>query len=528
MEAIKKKLKERQIVDYESDTIEQYEMLSEEFDYEKVRKSTNFRIKKYKDSLYRGEVHPETHKRQGQGVMVYDSGRLYEGTWKVDKRHGKGFEAFASGNTYQGEYKNGKADGKGIYCWANGESYQGLFSKGMKQGHGVWKGTKNDSYIGAWVANRAEGYGVHSWMEGDRYEGEWKACLREGYGTDFFRGGDQYTGQYAAGLPQGYGQYEWANGDVYSGDFERGRKHGKGKWRQRAADPAEPHKINQYEGEYKDDEKHGFGCFTWEMGNKYTGNFKQDLRDGWGTMEWIDGSVYKGQWANGIQQGFGIMIYNTDLATRDRENAAGKVRAGFFENNVFTKPLHRFEDIKTNAGLEEADLDDDVYDEIKNYLRNREKKAKALAKKRGVKAESIMESMLESEEEDVGQELKTAIVDVKEQNKPEWSNADQDKGLIYDVKEEKMQSFKGMEYQAGAAEGTQIADEQLLLKKISESRDNDIEVIEKSLKADTSLVHSGAAEMRSKDLSPDRGSLPPLIQAQTPIVPGTAEVVNRP
>lgn len=34
MELIRQKLKDRKITEYESDTIERYEMLSEEFDYE--------------------------------------------------------------------------------------------------------------------------------------------------------------------------------------------------------------------------------------------------------------------------------------------------------------------------------------------------------------------------------------------------------------------------------------------------------------------------------------------------------------
>lgn len=94
MEMIKLKLKERKIVDYESDTIEKYQMISEEFDYEKVRTTNNFTIKQYKDSIYRGEVHAKTLKRHGRGVMVYDSGRIFEGHWKKDKRNGTGFELF--------------------------------------------------------------------------------------------------------------------------------------------------------------------------------------------------------------------------------------------------------------------------------------------------------------------------------------------------------------------------------------------------------------------------------------------------
>jgi hypothetical protein len=32
--------------------------------------------------------------------MVYESGRIYEGSWENDKRQNNGFELFASGNTY--------------------------------------------------------------------------------------------------------------------------------------------------------------------------------------------------------------------------------------------------------------------------------------------------------------------------------------------------------------------------------------------------------------------------------------------
>ena len=40
--------------EYESDSIEKYEMISNEFDFEEVRKGTDFGIKQYKDCIYRG------------------------------------------------------------------------------------------------------------------------------------------------------------------------------------------------------------------------------------------------------------------------------------------------------------------------------------------------------------------------------------------------------------------------------------------------------------------------------------------
>ena len=68
-------------MEYESETVEIYDMISQEFDYEKLRKeSPYFNIKQYKDSIYRGEINKK-RKREGLGVIVYDSGRIYEGSW---------------------------------------------------------------------------------------------------------------------------------------------------------------------------------------------------------------------------------------------------------------------------------------------------------------------------------------------------------------------------------------------------------------------------------------------------------------
>ena len=83
-----------------SETIELYEMISQEFDYEALRKDSQFfNIKQYKDSIYRGEIN-DKRKRHGKGVIVYDAGRIYEGEWENDKRHGRGFELFTNGNRF--------------------------------------------------------------------------------------------------------------------------------------------------------------------------------------------------------------------------------------------------------------------------------------------------------------------------------------------------------------------------------------------------------------------------------------------
>jgi hypothetical protein len=61
-------------------------MESQLFDYEMLTKQPNFGIKKYNDSIYRGEL--KNNKRHGLGVIVYRKARIYEGQWENDTRHG--------------------------------------------------------------------------------------------------------------------------------------------------------------------------------------------------------------------------------------------------------------------------------------------------------------------------------------------------------------------------------------------------------------------------------------------------------
>ncbi len=52
---------------------------SQEVDWEQLKKSEDFGIKKYNNALYKGEL--VNGKREGRGVMRYRDGRVYEGHW---------------------------------------------------------------------------------------------------------------------------------------------------------------------------------------------------------------------------------------------------------------------------------------------------------------------------------------------------------------------------------------------------------------------------------------------------------------
>lgn len=69
---------------------EDYQMISELFDYNQVKNLELFGMKRLKHALYKGCL--QGKKRHGLGVLVYRSGRVYEGEWQDEKRHGKGYE----------------------------------------------------------------------------------------------------------------------------------------------------------------------------------------------------------------------------------------------------------------------------------------------------------------------------------------------------------------------------------------------------------------------------------------------------
>jgi len=62
---------------------DQYAMESNMFDYESIKMLPNFGIKKYADSVYRGEL-DDNNQRSGYGVMTYRKNRVYEGNWFND------------------------------------------------------------------------------------------------------------------------------------------------------------------------------------------------------------------------------------------------------------------------------------------------------------------------------------------------------------------------------------------------------------------------------------------------------------
>jgi hypothetical protein len=55
---------------------------------------------------------------------------------------------------------------------------------------------------------------------------------------------------------------------------------------------------------------HGRGTFTYLGGNTYTGDYKDENRTGWGVYIFTNGNKYEGLFLNGKFHGQGTFIYS--------------------------------------------------------------------------------------------------------------------------------------------------------------------------------------------------------------------------
>ena len=64
-------------------------------------------------------------KRHGNGQLVFEDGRFYDGQFHNDLYHGNGIFCWPDGQRYSGEYRNGLKHGRGKYTHPNGQFHIG-------------------------------------------------------------------------------------------------------------------------------------------------------------------------------------------------------------------------------------------------------------------------------------------------------------------------------------------------------------------------------------------------------------------
>ncbi len=141
-----------------------------------------------------------------QGWYVCKSGTKYKpvngGTFDKDGKQGEFIIKFESGHLYEGNYQNNKMHGYGKMTWVSGQTYdtyQGNWEKGIRRGYGKYTFESGNVYEGNFENNTQHGYGKFTWADGHVYEGNWENGVQHGYGKMTWASGQTYQGEWRNG-----------------------------------------------------------------------------------------------------------------------------------------------------------------------------------------------------------------------------------------------------------------------------------------------------------------------------------------
>jgi len=138
--------------------------------------------------------------------------------------------------------------------------------------------------------------------------------------------GNRYVGEFKKNEFHGQGVYTWANGNKYVGEWKKNLKNGQGTYTDIGG--------NKYVGEFKDGKANGRGTYFMLAndefkGDVYVGEFKDDNFHGMGTYTHADGDRYVGEYKYGIRAGQGTFY------ALSNNNFKGDVYVGEFKDGNF-------------------------------------------------------------------------------------------------------------------------------------------------------------------------------------------------
>ncbi|GKY91224.1 hypothetical protein MPSEU_000095000 [Mayamaea pseudoterrestris] len=200
--------------------------------------------------------------------------------------------------------------------------YEGEMYHGQRDGRGICLFNNGLLYEGTWRRNKEHGMGIL--MTADRkrviYRGEWDKGRMNGRGVYFYgtdrrvkkdqKPGARYEGEFKENLKHGTGIYYFADGSVYDGSWRDGMMAGRGifTW------PDE----SVYEGEWKDSKRHGQGILKASDGFFYDGNWIANAMEGRGTAVYPNGQKYIGLFVCGRREGRGTMLFTNGATYEGR------------------------------------------------------------------------------------------------------------------------------------------------------------------------------------------------------------------
>jgi len=165
---------------------------------------------------------------------------------------------------------------------------------------------------------------IVDYNDGSKYKGELDSNrVRHGRGTYFYPSGTVYKGEWENGGRHGLGVCEFVSQNKYCGYWIQGRREGLGvfcftkdrkkidlpiPWKNKVlVVPQENDDRERYEGEFLQDQRHGFGIYYFPDGSCYAGFWQHNRRHGRGMYFFTSGRTYIGEWLNSQRDGYGIM-----------------------------------------------------------------------------------------------------------------------------------------------------------------------------------------------------------------------------
>lgn len=146
--------------------------------------------------------------------------------------------------------------------------------------------------------------------------------------------GDRYEGEVRNNKRHGRGVYHFANGDRFEGEFADDQFMGRGAMQFANGD--------RYEGQFRGTTKQGEGVMTFANKDRYEGQFDENLYHGRGTFTFASGERYSGAYRRGQKHGPGEQLF----ANKDRY-------VGPFEND---KPQGKGVTHHANGDVYEGDF----------------------------------------------------------------------------------------------------------------------------------------------------------------------------
>ncbi len=208
--------------------------------------------------------------------------------------------------SYEGEWKNGKRDGLGTLIKKDVAIFIGEFIEDKVNGFGKLLDECGDEYIGYWKESQAHGLGIYNKKGVISYKGKWNKDKQNEFGIEKWPK-LEYIGEYLNGNKEGYGVLNIRDGI--------------------------------YEGQMKDGNINGIGCFIFKDKRKYEGEFVNNKIEGYGILTWPDGKVFVGSFKNDLEHGFGVFY------------TSKKIYIGFWQNMLLSGEVIAIEGDKRKKQL---------------------------------------------------------------------------------------------------------------------------------------------------------------------------------